>query len=266
MSAMKLQRFYLAQDIPQVGELIIAEADLVHQLANVFRYQAGDRANLFNGSGDEFVAEIISLSRREVKFKILECHHRVTNQGSAFGNSKSLALVNPVSLYLAVIKKDNFEWAAEKSTEIGVAEIHPVLTARSEKKELNGERLQKIVKEASEQSGRVTLPSVFPVTDLAVAVLQVVKEGKQGVVFHTVTDSEIEVGHNRPGHQTDHPALTKAGIDGCHPVAAFVGPEGGFTETEIELFRKNNFEIRSLGQNILRAETAAIIAVYSLLK
>jgi RsmE family RNA methyltransferase len=84
-------------------------------------------------------------------------------------------------------------------------------------------------------------------------------------VFHTVTDSTATE-HNRPGHQNDHPALTKAGIDGRHQVATFVGPEGGWTEKEMNLFKQNNFQILSLGQNILRAETAAIVAVWEGLK
>jgi RsmE family RNA methyltransferase len=84
-------------------------------------------------------------------------------------------------------------------------------------------------------------------------------------VFHTVTDSTATE-HNRPGHQNDHPALTKAGIDGRHQVATFVGPEGGWSEAEMSLFKQNNFKILSLGTNILRAETAAIVAVWEGLK
>ena len=250
---MRLHRFYLGQKIAGVGEVILTDAELIHQLVNVFRFKSGDKVILFDGSGFEFEAEIVSLNKKEIILKILK---------SSQGVSLASKIVS-VSLYLSLIKKSNFELAAEKCTEVGVAEIHPLISERSEKKDLNMERLNKIVKEASEQSGRVTLPKVFEVTDLEVAVSQAIAEEKRCVTFHTVTDTETNVEHNRPGSQTHHPALTKAGIDGCHQVAAFVGPEGGWSDSEMELFRKNNFEIISLGQNVLRAETAAIVAVWS---
>ena len=163
---------------------------------------------------------------------------------------------------MALIKKGNFELAAEKCTEVGVSEIHPVISERSEKKDLNIERLNKIVKEASEQSGRVTLPEVFNVTNLEAAVSQVVSEGKVCVTFHTDTDSSTAPSFfNRPRHQNDTPSSSDEG-DSLKPTAAFVGPEGGWTDSEMELFKKNNFKILSLGTNILRAETAAIVAVW----
>ena len=244
---MRLHRFYISEKIGQRADIIISDQELIRQLANVFRFQTGEKVILFDGSGFEFEAEIVSWSKKEIKFKIL----------SHF--AKAARDVN-ISLYLSLIKKNNFEWAAEKCTEVGVAEIHPVISERSEKKDLNLERLNKIVKEASEQSGRVTLPKVFEIENLEKAVTQAVQEGKRGVVFHTNTTSAE---HNRPGSPTHHPALTKAGIDGCHQMAAFIGPEGGFTEKEMAFFKQNNFEILSLGQNVLRAETAAIVAVWS---
>jgi RsmE family RNA methyltransferase len=116
----------------------------------------------------------------------------------------------------------------------------------------------------------VTLPKVYDVTDLESAVSQAVKENKVCAVFHTGTDSNDLKEHNRPtSHhlpsQTQDSSLEKEEISGCHQVAAFVGPEGGWTDKEMELFKKNNFQIYSLGQNILRAETAAIVAVWKTL-
>lgn len=79
-------------------------------------------------------------------------------------------------------------------------------------------------------------------------------------MFHTnlpLVSSEL---HNRPVRQNGHPALTKAGIDG-RPKALFIGPEGGWTDKEVELFKKYNCMFHTLGVNTLRAETAAIVAV-----
>jgi 16S rRNA (uracil1498-N3)-methyltransferase len=258
---MRLHRFYIEEKVGEVGlpaqagEITLADPELINQLAKVFRFHAGDQVILFDGSGAEYICEIINLNKKEVSFKIVK-----SNQGSAFGNSKSLALVN-VSLYLSLIKKSNFELAAEKCTEIGVTEIHPIISERSEKKDLNIERLNKIVKEASEQSGRVTLPKVYDIKPLELAVSQAKAEGRECVAFHT----DISTEHN-PLNPLCQGEIGKSSHDkgrAGEGLCLFVGPEGGWTEKEMDLFKQNNFKILSLGQNILRAETAAIVAVWS---
>jgi len=236
---MRLHRFYINQKIgeaglpAQAGEITLTDSELIHQLINVFRFKAGDKVILFDGSGFEYEAEITTISKKEISFKIL------SHSAKAPRDEKT----RKVSLYLALIKKGNFELAVEKCTEIGVTEIHPIISERSEKKDLNLERLHKIVKEASEQSGRVTLPEVFEITDLEKSVSQAIAEGKVCVVFHTDVN------------QTQTPITS-------NNIAIFIGPEGGWTEKEMELFKKNNFQIHSLGQNVLRAETAAMVAVW----
>lgn len=237
---MRLHRFYIEQKVPysektgrgEVGEITLADSELIHQMVNVFRFKTGDKVILFDGSGFEFECEIILINKKEVGLKIIS-------------HSAKAPRDKNISLFLALIKKGNFELAAEKCTEVGVSEIHPIISERSEKKDLNIERLNKIVKEASEQSGRVTLPKVFEITDLEKAVTQVVSEGKVCVTFHPTSLGSYD------------------GASTSNNIALFVGPEGGWTDSEIELFKKNNFKILSLGTNILRAETAAIVAVWS---
>jgi len=233
---MRLHRFYINQKVGENKELIIPDQELASQLSKVFRFNTGDQVIVFDGSGFEYVSEIVSLNKKEVILKII-------SQSIKKSSEKN------VSLYLALIKKGNFELAAEKCTEVGVVEIHPVVSERSEKKDLNIERLGKIVKEASEQSGRVTLPQVFSVTDLEMAVSQAIKDKKVCMVFHTNSSSGLPV----PKEKAEN-------------IAIFIGPEGGWTDKEMELFKKNNFQICSLGSNILRAETAAVIAVWEGLK
>ena len=225
---MRLHRFYIDKKIGDEEKITLTNPELIHQLANVFRFKAGDKVILFDGSGFEYETEILSLNKKEILLKVIGKEERKD------GSKK-------VSLYLSLIKKGNFELAIEKCTEIDVTEIHPIISERSEKKDLNLERLNKIVKEASEQSGRVTLPEVFEITDLEKAVSQAVAEGKVCIVFHTEVN------------QTENPIKS-------NNVAIFVGPEGGWTDKEMEMFKKNNFQILSLGQNVLRAETAAIVA------
>jgi 16S rRNA (uracil1498-N3)-methyltransferase len=244
---MRLHRFYIEEKISG-EEITLTDRELIHQLSSVFRFKTRNKMILFDGSGFEYEVEIVSLNKKEVKCKILK---------STQGDSSS---IKNISLYLSLIKKANFELAAEKCTEVGVSEIHPIISERSEKKDLNLERLNKIVKEASEQSGRTTLPKVFEITDLEKAVSQAVKEGRECFVFHTESTTSSSI--NRPRHQNDTPSSSDEG-DSLKPTAAFIGPEGGWSDSEVELFKINNFKILSLGQNILRAETAAMVAVWS---
>lgn len=224
---MRLHRFYINEKISGRDEITLTSQELIHQFLNVFRFQTGNQVILFDGSGLEFVSEIINLNKKNILLKI------VSHSTKAVGNTE-------VSLYLSLIKKGNFELAVEKCTEIGVTEIHPIISERSEKKDLNLERLNKIVKEASEQSGRVTLPKVFDIVNLEEAVSQAVKEGKVCVVFD--------------------PSGEKHNLVSQKNIAIFIGPEGGWSEAELNVFRGNNFRIISIGENILRAETAAIVA------
>ncbi len=247
---MRLHRFYIAQKVGNNEEVTISDADLIHQLLNVFRFKVGDSIIVFDGTGFEGKAEIVSASRTEV---ILSLAKTVVPVLAESPREYHLTDRNFVSLYLSLIKKNNFELAAEKCTEIGVAEIHPVISLRSEKKDLNIPRLEKIVKEASEQSGRLSLPEVFEITDLESAVLLAKKNNKMCVAFHTGElncDSATERGYDEAGQIL------------VEKVAVFVGPEGGWTEKEMKLFTENNFQVCSLGHNILRAETAAITAVW----
>ena len=260
---MRLHRFYVEQKIGENKEISLTDSDFIHQLENVFRFKVGNQVILFDGSSFEYVAEIISLNKKparlhsggEIKLNILK-------------SEKKDILQKNISLYLSVIKKNNFELAVEKCTEIGVTEIHPIISERSEKKDLNIERLNKIVKEASEQSGRVTLPTIFSVVDLDMAVSQAKALGKECVVFHTDSDSSTSPAirmapspHPMRGSESGSPLPLVKGRAG-ERLCLFVGPEGGWTEKEMELFKKNNFQIHSLGQNILRVETAAMVAVW----
>jgi 16S rRNA (uracil1498-N3)-methyltransferase len=235
---MRLHRFYISEKVGEKSEITLLDHDLIHQILNVFRLDKNDQIIIFDGSGFDYVSQILSLSKKEVILTILE----------AVNKSPEVQTKNKISLYLSLIKKNNFELAVEKCTELGVSEIHPIISSRSEKKDINQERLEKIVKEASEQCGRFDLPQVFHVTDLEVAVSQAAEEGKTCVVFHT--------GKGLPTYVSEELKYKS--------IAVFVGPEGGWSDQEIEIFEKNNFKICRLETNTLRAETAAMISVWSI--
>lgn len=223
---MRLHRFYTTEQLDKGKVLRIENPELLHQWFRVFRLSVLDRVILFNGNGKEFEGFFELLSKKEATI-VIDKENKV---------AKKLPL--ELHVFQAIIKKDNFELVVEKCTEIGAAAFHPIIVERSEKKDLNIERLKKISIEAAEQSGKVAIPEIFEPTDLESAM-----EKFDGEIF--VLDFG---GKKLPEKMTGK----KVGI--------FIGPEGGWTDGEREVFRKNKALSVSLGSQILRAETAAIAA------
>lgn len=223
---MKLHRFFVEEKIPVSGEFSVTNETLLNQWRNVLRMEEGSNALLFSGDGDESLCEFVSLTKKNALLKVLE-------------TKKGLVPSREVTLYLSLIKKDNFELVLEKATELGVAHIVPVQADRSEKKGVNYVRAEKILREASEQSGRATVPTVSEI-------IFVEKIPSDVVVF----DPRGKISA-REYFTTNTPT----------PISLFIGPEGGFTDVEIDSFHARNISIISTGAQILRAETAAIVAL-----
>jgi 16S rRNA (uracil1498-N3)-methyltransferase len=151
-----------------------------------------------------------------------------------------------VWLCVGIIKKD-FELIVEKATELGVSHIVPLLCKRSEKKDVNLERLRKIAAEASEQSGRGEVPMVHDVISL------------ENILKSSILPEEKIFLHPEGKYIGDFLSAKNS-----KHIAVFLGPEGGFTPAEIEEFSVYRIPEVSLGSQTLRTETAAI-AVSSLL-
>jgi len=155
-----------------------------------------------------------------------------------------------ITLLLAVFKFDRMEWAIEKCTELNVTTIMPVVARRTEKHlalaaEKRVERWRRIAREASEQARRVKIPEIGDPVKLAAA-LEVAAEVRV-VLAETEREAQlIEVLRARPELQS---------------LALAIGPEGGWTPDELQLFEKTGWIAASLGETILRAETAAIAAL-----
>ena len=161
----------------------------------------------------------------------------------------------PLHLYLAIFKFDHFEWAIEKATELGVAGITPIVARRTEKHLAQAstkrvERWRRIAHEASQQSRRTTVPRIADPSLLRSAL-------ESDLAARRVLLSEAEQ------VVTLTQALEGLGLaSGGRPtVALAVGPEGGWTAEEIQLFREHRWTHATLGTRILRAETAAIAAL-----
>ena len=125
MAFMRLHRFFIEQEIPDSEEVTIADKDLIHQWQKVFRLKTGDKVIIFDGSGFDYVSEFVSLDRNNSILKIVE---KKLNQNIQ---------KKEIHLFQSIIKKDKFEWVLEKGTELGVSFFHPIISERSEKKNIN---------------------------------------------------------------------------------------------------------------------------------
>ncbi|MDB5239219.1 MAG: hypothetical protein JWO00_554 [Candidatus Parcubacteria bacterium] len=229
---MRLHRFFIAETIGGKAEISVSSAELAHQMSHVFRLGKGDHIILFDGSGSDSECEILEIGKETLKFRV------VSSEASRYMPSRK------VYLYAAIVKKGNFEFIVEKATELGVTDIIPVMAERSEKKSLNEERLTKIAVEASEQSGRGSVPKIHGITSLGDSINHAKKETDTQEAFHT------------EGEPFDSAVVSKTGA-----VAIFIGPEGGWSPSELELFHAQCIDVACLGAQVLRAETAVIAAL-----
>ena len=221
------------------GQRALVLGDSAHHLGVVLRAQAGQLYELSDGVR-VCLGRIEKVTRDSVEFALLE----------------ELSANEPVlstTLLLSIVKFDSFEWAIEKATELGVGDIVPLAAARSEKglvvaAEKRSERWRKIVLEAAQQSRRVKLP-----------------------VLRAVARPEAAFAARADGlgiflsERAEAPALRVALRDRVASQAVLaIGPEGGWTDEECDAAVKAGFHEASLGQLILRTETAVIAALASL--
>ena len=166
------------------------------------------------------------------------------------GEQLAASAVVPITLLLAIFKFDRMEWAIEKCTELNVTGIVPVIAQRTEKHLAAAagkrvERWRRIAREAAEQSRRVSPPEISEPVRLAEA-LQCDAELR---VVLAETECEVTVNEVLSEH------------DDLQSLALAIGPEGGWTADELQIFEQSNWIAASLGDTILRAETAAIAAL-----
>ena len=189
----------------------------------------GEKIILGNGQGEELDCEIETVGK-SVKVKILT-RREVEDSFS-------------LTLYMAVVKRDNWEWVVQKAAEIGVTKIVPLITEHTVKTNLNYARLNKIVKEATEQSGRAWLMKIENAISFKDS-LENEAQGKSNYFLDQEGFGIEKLGKRREGE-----------------FSLWVGPEGGWSEKEKELAELKGFKVLSLGSTTLRAETAAVVGAY----
>ncbi len=233
---MKLHRFFGNFDL--AGRTVrIADAEMVNQFRNVLKLGVGEMVVLCDGKGNEGIGTILKIHKDAVDVGVSEVREN-TNEPE-----------RRVTLYMALLKRENFELAVQKATELGVTRIVPMITARTVKLDFKRERAEKIAKEAAEQSGRGIIPEIAEIAKYPEALASVMESGLS--VFFDPSGVPCNTLKNQLA------AVQQVGI--------FIGPEGGWDEKEIALAREKGCVIASLGTLILRGETAAIVAVYEVL-
>jgi 16S rRNA (uracil1498-N3)-methyltransferase len=226
---LKMPRLYISSRLAQDDTTILGE-DPTHYLRNVLRRNIGDGVRLFNGQDGEWLGRITQLSKKETHLNLERCLHAQPSS------------IRKIHLYFAPIKKSRLDFMIEKSVELGVTDLHPVLTQNTENRNLNIDRTQAQIIEATEQCERLDLPILHPVTDL-----QKLKCPGLLVCLERTKDS---------------PGLAQTLKETIGPIHILIGPEGGFSAAEQTwLAAKKDWKSVHLGPHILRAETAACAAL-----
>lgn len=235
-----MRRFFVHPQAFAEGEAVIT-GDLFRHMAKVLRLKIGTPVLLADGSGREFTGTIQDVGRDRLVVAIEGSHaERATAAGPA------------ITLYQGLPKGDKLELILQKGTELGVAEVIPFTAARSISRVRNGEgadkvvRWQRIALEAARQSGRSSVPRVA----LAGEMREVVTDSRHAL--------KLLLWEEEQGKRL-RDAL--AGLPAPETVALIVGPEGGLTAEEAALARENGFIPVSLGERILRTETAGLATI-----
>lgn len=228
---MRTIRLYIQSALLPHSRLTLQD-DKHHYISRVLRLRVGDQLTIFNGDGFNYLSTIVSIERKTSELSI--------------GEKEPGLKESPIGIHLhqALVKSDKLDWIIQKTIELGIKSVHFFSSSRTELK-LEGSRLQNkilhwqgIIEQALMQSGRshgVTMSSPSP-----------------------LEESLIEPGC----HIAFHPKAIDNwdGIDAHTNYHLWIGPEGGFSDTEISYLQSNNVKILPLGPRILRAETAAVAA------
>lgn len=237
---MRLTRVHVDQALRAGSEIALPEGPATH-LARVLRLGVGDACVLFNGDGHDYPARIVALGKRELRVAI--------DAATAVERESPLRLV----LLQGIARGEKMDLILQKATELGVAELRPLWSQRSEVK-LDEARAEKrlahwrsVVASACEQSGRARVPEVAAPLALSAALAALPAGG-----LRLILDPDGEL------------AFSTLSVDADAPVHLAIGPEGGWSPLDREQLRAAGFAGLRLGPRILRTETAGLAAIAAL--
>ena len=223
-------RIYLDKKLNLDLDLILEKED-AHYLTNVMRLREGDNLFLFNSKDGEFKGEIIAFDKKNIKVKLISKIENINKSGK-------------ISLIFSLIKSSKLDYLIQKCTEVGIKSFYPVISEKSVAKNLNIQRTEKIIKESCEQSNQLYLPAIHSVEKLEKKLKSL---DKNSIVFFADINSSNK--------KIDEVIKNNKNLE----FYLLVGPEGDFSLKERDLLKSmNNCIPISLGQNILRSETAAV--------
>ncbi len=224
-----MKRFLVSATLTPGAEVRLSPEESRHA-AKALRLAVGDEALLADGRGLEALARVSGVGK-EVTFQVLSLREKAQRSGRR------------VTLLQAPLKGPRMDWLIEKLTELGVATIQPVLSEHTVAAPTKLDRWHRLAQSALKQSGNLLLPEIHEPVPLAEA-LRALPEGKRFLLS--------------PGGQR---SLAAALLEAPQAdVVLAIGPEGGFSPAEERVFAEAGFESLTLSQQILRGETAAIVA------
>lgn len=224
---MKLHRFYVGDEVELTQTTWVHDEKLLHQWRRVLRFEAGREVVLFDGNGTDRLYRITKLDKDEAGLELVtELEPKRPKQ--------------EVYLLWSLLKKDKNDWVLQKCTELGVSHFVPLLADRSEKTGFDVERATRIVTEAAEQSGRSDIPNIRQPLGVRAAIEQLRDKVNLYICEQETTDARPE---------------------STEVVGLLIGPEGGWSDAEKQLFADLGLKHIALHDFTLRAETACVAAV-----
>ena len=247
---MAYRRFFLnPEESHLAADLCTLRGELVHHIKDVCRFKAGDRFEVLPGNNEAVLVEIVSQSSKELSAHVIS-------------RRQLPELTKPyLTLALSVPKLPKVDWIIEKAVELGAFEIRPFVSDYSflrKVSEISENRLarwQKLVQAATQQSGRGDLMKIHPATTLEKLLAEFNRNPATGGLFPYEGEARVNLPH----------ALRELKNRNLDHLWVFVGSEGGFSQTEVELFARHGLSPTSMGEQILRVETACL-ALMSIIK
>ncbi len=235
-----MNRFFIPADHFQNGSVQFPP-ETAAQIRNVLRLQTGDTVQVLDNRGNAWLAALDSVSPSGVTAHLCEAVEMESEP------------LSTVILCLPLTRREKFEWMLQKCTECGVSIFQPFISERTliqQSRDFDARKIrwQKIMQEAAEQSGRARLPQLLDPLPFSTIINEPLQNS---LSFFFWEDAKKQSIHTMRSQFTPAPEA----------IRLMVGPEGGFSSAEAENAAKNGWQVLTLGNRILRLETAAMAAV-----
>jgi len=234
--------FFYIDDYDGSQKVITLDEDVSKHVVQVLRIKEGEKINLTDGKGNLLTAEVIDHHKKHCRVKLTDSRF---SEGvltdTPHGSRK-------ITIAISLLKNSaRFEWFLEKATELGINEIIPIVCDRTEKQKFREERMQNILVSAMLQSQQTWLPVLHnPVAFEMIFRQEEIIHTSQKFIAHCIEDQKRN--------------LADLVNESLPSQVILIGPEGDFTDKEVQLALHNHFDAVSLGNTRLRAETAGVVA------